>query len=274
MNRKLSAFFLLIGLSASGMAQEQETIENAFQGTRLVNGQSANLADKNELLLLIQHRFGDISGGVYDMFGLDYASMRLGFEYGIGEHVNIGIGRSTWLKTFDGFGKVRLIRQSETFPLSAVLSAGASLPSIRDYFPEEHDNFADKLSLNAQLHLSGTIGKLGLQLSPGYMKSSYLPESGQELSFFTLGMGASFKFSKKVSASLEYLVPFDEMIPGENALSLGVDLDTGGHLFQLIVSNNQRMYDQALYTNTTGEWAAGHLFFGFNLIREFKLKYY
>lgn len=249
----------------------QETVDNTFQGTRLVNGQSANMAEKGELLLMIQHRFGDISGGFYELFGLDQASMRLGFEYGFGNSFNAGIGRSTWLKTFDAFVKGRIVEQSSDFPFSAVVSAGGSLPTLRDYFPEEYDNFSDKASGNVQIHLAKTMGKIGLQVSPGFLKTGFLPEIDQNLSVFTLGTSGSVRISKKVSVNAEYLVPFSEEIKGENAFSVGVDLDTGGHLFQLILSNNQRMFQQGVYTNTTGKWADGNLFFGFNLVREFDI---
>lgn len=272
MRKAIWLIIFILVLSGSISAQE-ETIENAFQGTRVVNGLSTNLAKDGELHLLIQHRFGDISGGFYDLFGLDLASMRLGFEYGWGNNFNVGIGRSTWLKTFDAFAKYRIVQQKTNFPFSAVLSAGGSLPTIRDYFPDANDQFSDKFSWNAQLHLSKTMGGFALHLSPGYLKTGYLRDIDENLSVVTLGTAAAVRISKKVSANVEYLVPFNSDIPGDNALSLGVDIDTGGHLFQLVLSNNNRMFDQAVYTNTTGSWGDGHLYFGFNLIRKFKLKY-
>lgn len=254
-------------------AQEIESTKNTFRGTRFVNAQSANLAKNGDLLLQIQHRFGDISGGGYELFGLDQASMRIGFEYGFGDDFNLGIGRSTYMKTFDAFGKYRLLQQNSNFPLTIVVNAGGSVPSIHYYFPEEYDNFSDKVSLNAQLHVATTIKNIGFQISPGYLKTGYLMDEQQNLSIFTLGVGGSVKISKKVSANIEYLHPFSSNLNGQNPLSLGVDLDTGGHLFQLILSNSQRMFDQALYTQTTGDWTKGSLFFGFNLVREFHLKY-
>jgi hypothetical protein len=225
-------------------------------------------------MLLIQHRFGDISGGLYELFGLDQASMRIGFEYGLGKGFNAGIGRSTYLKTFDGFIKQRIVGQSESFPFTAVLTAGASVPTIKNYFPETANSFSDKLSSNLQLHVAKTFEKLAFQVSSGFMRTGYLIEEAENLDLFTLGVGASVKLGKKVSANIEYLHPFHEKLSGAKPLSLGVDIDTGGHLFQLMISNNQRMFDQAVYTQTSGDWSTGNLFFGFNLIREFRLKYY
>jgi len=268
----LLLFHVFLIVTVLGQEEDNE-IENVFQGTRIVNGQAANLAGNGDLVLLIQHRFGDISGGLYDFFGLDYASMRLGFEYGFGDNFNLGAGHSTWLKTYDAFAKYRLVQQKSDFPFSAVFSVGSSVPTIRDYFPEASDNFSDKLSWNAQLHLMKTMGNFALHLSPGFLETGYLYDVGENLSIFTLGSAVAVRISESVSANLEYLVPFNSDIQGDNALSLGVDINTGGHLFQLILSNNDRMFHQAVYTNSTGSWADGNLYFGFNLIRKFNIKY-
>ncbi|MBT3385781.1 MAG: hypothetical protein HN778_05815 [Prolixibacteraceae bacterium] len=255
-------------------AQEVENVENIFKGTRLVNAQSANLAEQGEMLLLIQHRFGDISNGLYELFGLDQASMRIGFEYGFTKNINLGFGRSTFFKTYDAFGKIRLMQQNEIFPFTIVVVAEGSVPTLRNYFPSHTNKFSDKLSSSAQIHLAKIIGNFGFQLSPGYLNTGYLPFREEKFSTYTLGFGGSAKLSKKVSLNIEYLHNFNNVLSNTRPLSLGIDLDTGGHLFQLIISNSQRMFNQALLTETAGEWSKGNLFFGFNLIREFKLEYY
>ncbi len=255
-------------------AQEENiAVQNVFKGTRLVNAQSANLAKQGELHMQIQHRFGDISGGMYELFGLDQASMRLGFEYGIGKNWDIGVGRSSMFKTYDASVKFRIANQSGTFPLTIVSTAEGSVPTIRDYFPESLNNFSDKFSGNVQFHVAKTIGIFGLQVTPGYLHTGYLLTEEENFDIFTLGFGASVKLAKKVSVNLEYLHHFEDELTANKPLSIGVDLDTGGHLFQIMVTNSQAMYNQALYTNTYGDWTKGHLYFGFNLIREFKLKY-
>ena len=265
---------LFLQMISEMKGQTVEPVENSFQGTRFVNAHSVNLAENGELLLLIQHRFGDVSGGYYELFGLDQASMRLGFEYGLGDYLNVGIGRSTWLKTFDAFAKAKFLQQTTDFPFSASVTLMGSVPTIRNFFPDEEVGFANKSSASASLQIARTMGRFALQVSPGYIKTGYLNEMNKDLSFFVGGLAASLSVTKKVSVNVEYLLAFKDHIDGENALSLGVDLDTGGHLFQLIFSNNQRMYEQGFYTNTTGKWSSGNIYFGFNLIREFTLKYY
>lgn len=270
-------FVLIIGLFfvRPVIAQEEENFtENIFQGSRLVNEQSANITEKGKLLLFIQHRFGEIDGGLYELFGLDQATLRLGFEYGFGQNINLGFGRNTYMKTYDVYGKFRFARQSESFPITLVATAGGSVPTIRDIFPDEYDSFSEKVSGNAQLHIAKSIGNLGVQISPGYLSTGYLISERENLSVFTLGLAGSVRISKKVTANIEYLPHFNDELETTKPLSLGVDVDTGGHLFQLILSNSQQFITQNLYTASRGDWTDGTLFFGFNLIREFRIKYY
>jgi hypothetical protein len=255
------------------LAQENQFVAHAFQGTRFVNEQSVNLADHGELLLYIQHRFGEIDGGLYELFGLDQATMRLGFEYGLGKNLNVGFGRSTYLKTYDFYAKGRIASQTEAFPLSIALVAAGSVPTLRN-FPENKNNFSSKFSGNIQLLLAKTIGPVGLQISPGYLKTGYMLFEEKDVSTFTAGFAGSVKISSKVSLNVEYLHPFTDELPGSSPLSLGIDIDTGGHLFQLNLSNSQQIFTQGLYSGTQGSWDKGKLFFGFNLIREFRIKYY
>jgi hypothetical protein len=272
-----SGLLTIIFLSVQSQESEKEFIKNTFKGTRFVNAQSANIAEQGNLYLQIQHRFGDVSEGFYEFFGLDQATMRLGFEYGIAKNLSVGIGRSTLFKTYDGSVKFRVAQQSTTFPFTITTSAGVSFPIEKNYFPEQIKKFSDKYSGNVQLHVAKTMGIIGLQVSPGYLYTGYFTDlekfSYNNFDIVTLGFGGSIKASKKVSVNLEYLYHFNNIITAKKPLSLGVDLDTGGHLFQLIITNSQAMFNQALFTHTYGDWTNGNLYFGFNLIREFKLKY-
>jgi hypothetical protein len=264
--------FVFISLIVS--SQEPNEKENIFIGTRFVNSHSTNLAQKGKLNLLIQHRFGEISGGFYELFGLDQATMRLGFEYGFTDNFMLGVGRSSFLKTYDVYAKYSFINQNDNFPFTAVLAIEGGLPLIRNYYPASKDNFNNKFSGSSFLLLSKTIGNFGLQVSPGFLNTGYLLSESKDFFLFVFGIGGSVKLSKKVSANLEYLYQFNSKFSTKKPLSVGIDIDTGGHLFQLILSNSQQFTGPSLYTYTYGDWAKGKLFFGFNLIREFRLKNY
>ncbi|HSH19211.1 MAG TPA: DUF5777 family beta-barrel protein, partial [Draconibacterium sp.] len=218
--------------------------------------------------------FGDISGSFYEFFGLDEASMRIGFEYGFTKNLTIGIGRSTFMKTFDSFLKYRILTQTASFPMTVTATVAGSFPTLKNVIPEEYNDFSNKASGNVQLHLAKSFKKVGFQVSPGYIGTGYIPAESDSYSFFTLAAGGAVKFSKKISANIEYLHRFEDKIDYKNPLSVSVDIDTGGHLFQLIISNTQQMYDQAIITNPTGDWTEGKLFLGFNLVRGFNFKQY
>ncbi|MDO8953186.1 MAG: DUF5777 family beta-barrel protein, partial [Draconibacterium sp.] len=240
---------------------------------------SANVPAKNELQMLIQHRFGDISGGFYDFFGLDYASLRLGFEYGITNDLNLGIGRSNYRKTFDSFIKYRILEQSSSMPLTLTATVAGSFPTIKDdIIPVENSDFLETASGNVQLHIAKSFKSFGFQVSPGYIGTGYFPDENNmysSYSFFTLGFGGSVKLAKKVTLNIEYLRRFEDEIDNTNPLSASIDLGTSGHLFQIMISNVQQMYDQGIITNPEGgDWTEGHLFLGFNLIRAFNFKQY
>lgn len=279
MRRKfqLPAALILLTFFCSTQAfaqNEAEPVKNVSQGTRLINLHSVNVADKYELQMFIQHRFGDVSGGFYELFGLDESSSRIGFEYGLFNNFNIGIGRTSYMKTFDSFLKYRILTQSSTVPLTVTASVAGSVPTIKDVIPEAFSDFSEKASGNVQLHIARSWKAFGLQVSPGYIGTGYIPVENASYSFFTLGVGGSARLSKKVSVNIEYLHRFEDKIDYVNPLSASIDIDTGGHLFQIMISNAQQMYDQGIITNPVGDWSEGNFFLGFNLVREFNFKQY
>jgi len=267
------AILFFFGLKAQEVEPEKP-VKNVFQGTRFINLHSANVDAKNELQMFIQHRFGNINGGFYEFFGLDEASMRLGFEYGITKNLTFGLGRSTYMKTFDSFLKYRILTQTSSFPLTVTATVAGSVPTVKDVIPEEYSDFSEKASGNVQLHIAKSWKSGGFQITPGYIGTGYIPVENSSYSFFTLGGAGSVKLSKKISFNVEYLYRFEDEIDYVNPLSASVDLDTGGHLFQIVISNGQQMYDQAIITNPTGDWAEGSLYLGFNLVSGFNFKPY
>ena len=274
--KKIAVLILSVLLFFGTNAQEEEKpVKNTFMGTRFINLHSANVAKKNELQMLIQHRFGDISGGFYDFFGLDYASIRLGFEYGITKNLNVGVGRSSYMKTFDSFIKYRFLAQSSTMPLTLTATVAGSFPTIKNVIPDEYSDFSKKASGNVQLHLARSFKIFAVQVSPGYIGTGYIPVENDSYTFFTMAFGGTVKLAKKVTVNIEYLHRFEDEIKNTNPLSASIDIGTSGHLFQIMISNVQQMYDQGIITNPLGgDWTSGQIFLGFNLIRAFNFKKY
>jgi len=226
------------------------------------------------LQFFIQHRFGDISGGFYELFGLDFSQSRIGFEYGFTKNFTIGIGRSGYMKTFDSFLKYRILTQTSSFPITVTASLSGSVPT--DTTSKEQYSFSERASGNIQLHISKSFKSFGFQISPGYIGTGYISNGlvNDSYSFFTLGMGGSAKLSKNISFNIEYLYRFEDEIAAADPLSASVDIKAGGHLFQIMISNTQQMYDQGIIATPPGDWTEGNLYLGFNLIRGFNFKQY
>ena len=178
------------------------------------------------------------------------------------------------MKTFDSFLKYRILTQTATFPLTVTTTVAGSVPTIKDVIPEQYSDFSEKASWNVQMHIAKSWKTIGFQVTPGFIGTGYIPTENDSYSFFATAFGGSVKLSKKVSFNVEYLHRFEDEIDYVNPLSASIDLDTGGHLFQIVISNGQQMYDQAIITNPTGDWAEGSLYLGFNLVRGFNFKQY
>ncbi len=247
-----------------------EYVEPAFKALQIVTGQSTKLASKNEWYIVVAHRFGDISTGFKNFLGLDEASTKLGVIYGVTDKVSLSLSRETNMKTFEGGIKFQLIQQKENIPVSIVgyqvMAVNTDLK--KDNYP--HLQFGNRLSYLSQALISRRFNnKLSLQLTPSYVhKNLYDPNIENKNGFIT-GLGSRYKISKRVSINAEYFVNFDNNSFYKNPLSLGVDIETGGHIFQLLFSNSQLNSDIGYLTNATGKWQKGQIFFGFNLYRVF-----
>ena len=255
---------------------EKEYVTNAFKSSRVINGHSMELIGAGVLDFRILHRFGQVDQGSYEMFGLDQASMRMGFDYGISRNLTIGIGRSTLRKEFDGFLKYRLLQQSKgknSFPFSFILVGGSTLYTLKSA-----DSVKKSFNSKVSYYYQGIIGRkfnsrLSLQLTPTILHRNFV-EAGDKNETFSLGFGGRFKLSKRVAFVCDYFMNMNGFPKErfEDPLSVGIDIETGGHVFQLHFSNTAGMNERAFITETTGKWGKGEVRFGFNLSRVFTIK--
>lgn len=243
-----------------------------FKSTRVVNGQSVETMKKKHLDLRISHRFGKLNSGAYQFFGLDQATMRLGFEYGLTDDLMIGVGRSTSQKVYDFFGKYKLLKQStgaRNIPVSVTLFGGTGVATV-----DKERDFQDKLYYSAQVLVARKFGeRLSLQLSPTYLYRTMPDVTGDEKVLFAVGIGGRFKLSKRVSLNGEYFYTAREKntvtAPYHDSMSFGVDIETGGHVFQLHFTNSLGMIEKQFIGETTGSWGKGDIHYGFNISRTF-----
>lgn len=264
---------VLIFISAVGESRAQDA-ERVFISPRVGMTHSTALPLPGELQFIIGHRFGDIRGGLYDVFGLDLATIRLGFDYGFNDRLAAGIGRSSSGKTYDAFVKVAIANQAEGgFPLAVSGVAGYSLNTLRGIYPADNSGLWPRSSYFVQVAVARRQGALSAQISPILFRNNLETRLNDDLTLFALPLTASLKFTRRMAFTAQYIPVFNQpFFFGDNPLSLGFDIDTGGHQFQLMLSNSTGMFEKAVLTDAQGKWLDGNIYFGFNLVRVFYLK--
>ena len=248
-----------------------------FKTTRLINGHTIENVGKRVLDVKISHRFGKVNGGGYELFGLDNATMRMGFDYGITNYLMVGIGRSTYQKTYDAFFKVKILRQSKgkrNMPITLSYVPTIALKTIRFEDTSRANYFTSRLFFTHQLIIGRKFSdKTSLQLMPTFTHRNLVQLAAEPNDLIAIGIGGRQKLSKRVSLNFEYYyqLPDYKLSNTTNSLSLGFDIETGGHVFQLHFTNSQGMSERTFITETTGLWEKGDIFFGFNISRVFTI---
>jgi hypothetical protein len=273
----LSGFSLEPGINKTDSTRKIEYITETFKGTRVILGQSVENPYKGYLTFLISHHFGSVNTGWYNFFGLDQASTRIGLEYGITRWLGVGVGRSTYEKTWDGYLKWRFLRQSKgdrKMPLSMGLFGHMAVNTLKQTDPNIPDNFVDRLSYCGELFIARKFGNLvSLQITPSWVHRNLVPKSEDHNDIFALGGAGGIRVSETISFNLEYYYLFPgQLHNGEvNSFSVSIDIRKGEHLFQIFFTNSQGNFEEAFITETDGKWTNGYFMLGFNIHRLFRL---
>jgi hypothetical protein len=280
--------FALIPVKAQNIDQmleeatgsETEYASATFKSTRIVTGHSIERMPAGQLDVRISHRFGEINSGIYNYFGLDEANMHFSLEYGITNWLMAGVGRGNYEKTYDGFLKFSLLRQSKgkrNMPVSLSYLATTSISTLRWDGPGTL-NFWDRVSYVHQILVARKFNeRLSVEVNPTYIHRNMVATEMDPNDMFAAGAGMRFKLTKRLSLNAEYyyvIPPLNDYRSEKthNPLSLGVDIETGGHVFQIIVTNSVAMIEKGFIGETTGNWFDGGIHIGFNISRVFALK--
>jgi hypothetical protein len=253
--------------------------EETFKSSRVILGQSVETPPNGALTILISHHFGALNTGAYEFFGLDQASTRVGLEYGINNFMAVGIGRSTFRKTFDGYLKFRVLRQSKgkrNMPLSISIFGNMAVNTLKLSDPKEKDYFDARLSYCTELILARKFGNIfSLQIASTWVHKNLVATPEDHNNLFSIGTGISFRISDVISLNGEYhyLIPGQHLSDVTNSISISCDIKTGQHVFQLFLTNSQGNFEQAFITETSGKWYNGDIYFGFNIHRLFTVRY-
>lgn len=262
--------------------QEPEYTTASFKATRVVNGHSLENTAHGVLDFRISHRFGFLNDGISEFYGLDQATIRLGLDYGVTDKLVVGIGRSSFQKTVDGFAKYKFLRQCDqgcTMPVTLSLATGMSVNTLEQeklpwYNPERTDYFTHRLAYFMQVIVGRKFSEsFTLQLMPGLVHRNLVESTEIANDVWNIGAAGRYKLSKRVALNLEYFYVLPDQLAPEfhNSLSVGFDIETGGHVFQLHATNSTGIFERAFITETVGQWSDGDIRFGFNISRVFTL---
>jgi opacity protein-like surface antigen len=257
---------------------KKEYVDYSFKSSRVIMSQSMEMIRPGTLDFRILHRFGNVNKGAYEFFGLDNATMRMGFDFGITRYLMLGVGRSTNKKEFDGFIKVRPVQQARgpgALPFSVLAVAGGTLQTVKWSDTSRKNYFTSRLAFYGQLIVGRKFSEgFSFQVMPTVLHRNLVATESDPNDMYAVGVGSRIKLSKRVSFNIDY---YYRINPGKieetfNPFSIGFDIETGGHVFQLHFTNAIGMNEKIFLTETTNSWGRGDVQFGFNLSRTFQLK--
>lgn len=270
MKKLIGAFFLFSVLTSNA----QEVVSETFDDTRVVNGHSVETNKKGSMKMIISHRFGVMSEGLYDMFGLDASEVRIGFDYGISDKITVGIGRSSE-KTADGYLKVKVLTQkkSEGSPISLTWFSSIDNNFTRRAAGEEIDSKL-RWSYVHQALIARKFGEgFSLQIMPTFLHRNLTPSRDFNNDIFSIGTAGRVRITQMLSLKAEYYFTLPDQLPDNrtNSLAVGFDIETKHHVFQLHVGNSRGMTEKFFISETMGKWEDGDIMLGFNITRDFQI---
>lgn len=258
-------------LSQIDTTDANKKVVSAFKAMKIVNIESTKLLGKKELYLVIAHRFGSVKDGIEGFFGLDNAVTQIKFIYGLSDKLDVSAARSE--QAYDFSVKYLLRPQVENgFPFTLVGFNSVGFNNLLKESNYPKMKFQDRIIYVNQLLVSRKMSeKLSLELAPTYFHENFVENDLQSNNQFALGMGGRYKISKRISINIDYAAHLNRAstLIYRNPLSVGFDIETGGHVFQVHFTNSQGIHEAGFLSNTTGDWGKGDVFFGFNLVRVF-----
>lgn len=262
------------------MAKEPTTdyATATFKTTRLVNGHTSENLAGGVLDMRISHRFGAFNTGINNFFGLDQATMRVALEYGITDWLMIGGGRSTYEKTYDSFLKAKILRQStgaKKMPISLSYMGSWQTKTIPFSDPNRTNFYTSNFFFVHQLIVARKFSEsFSMMIAPTLVHRNLVTLISDPNDLFSIGIGGRMKLTRRTSINVEYYYQLDQSKPQNttNCLSVGFDIETGGHVFQLTFTNSPTQIERAFIHETVGSWKNGDIIGGFNLSRVFTIK--
>ena len=244
--------------------------EPAFSATKNIGISTIINPSGGDLHYSILHTFGLVDGGIDRFYGLDDgANTRLGLIYGVTDRFSIGVGRMTFRKVVDISAKVNLMQQTKDAgrPVSIALKGATGISTVSG----QGLDFNERLSYFTSVMFARKFNTVGIQLTPMYSYfNRVLGEDEQHL--FGLGVLLQVDLNERLNLSWEYLPVLGNRNPGtDDAMALSLNIDTGGHVFQIFFASSQWHNEHYIMANNSDRFWEGDFRFGFNIHRVFGL---
>ncbi|MBK9451731.1 MAG: hypothetical protein IPN95_20405 [Bacteroidetes bacterium] len=299
--RKLILFTLVLLFGAAGAFAQDSTaaekpvqtasrskVKEIFYGTRCVNNQTVLQVGPKVLAYRISHRFGSLQRDqLYNFLGLDGpANISFMFDYGIRDNLMVGVGRDQFNKVYNGYVKYNILNQEDGgMPITLALHGKANIISARDDAAQingfdRYGQFAHRMSYVTQILIARKFGqRLALQIAPTYIHHNLVEAAADKNDIFAIAAMGQFKLRKRLGLSFEYSYAFgDYAIPRTtdprglfSSASVGLDIVTGGHVFQIMVVNSVPINEAWAIPFTRQNLLKGDIRLGFNISRNFWL---
>jgi opacity protein-like surface antigen len=254
---------------------QTDFVSGTFKTSRLINSTTVEQASKNEMNIYISHRFGTVNKGFRNFFGLDEsANIRIGFEYGISDKLTVGLGRNKINKLYDIYFQYKIFGQQNgmrNIPLTMSFKGGtainteAKIETVKNYGIYRFNYYA------TFLFASKITQRISVQLMPIWIHQNLVKTEADKNDVYAVGLGGRVKLTKRMSITTEYYYVLPNQISDTyfNPLSVGLEIETGGHVFQLFASNSLGMTEKTFIPHTEFSWTKGDVLIGFNICRSF-----
>lgn len=291
---------MLALLDSAGGEKKHEKVMATFKGSKIIIMQSTETVKKRTMDFNVTHLFGNIGkesgGGPHQLYGFDNSTdIRIGFDFGITDNLTLGVARSKQNELIDGLVKYRILSQTidNHIPVSLAVYADMSYnPTISNQFysgkvsnPDFKETDIHRFSYTTQLLIARKFGwRFSMQLTPTYQHRNYVlgsinpdNEAIETNDLISIGGGFRFKITKRVGIIADYYYTLSDYrtnntaTPYYNPLAVGVEIETGGHVFHLNFTNASGIIENNYIPNTTDSWLKGGFKFGFNISRVFNL---
>ncbi len=272
---------ILFGQLQRERVEQDTAVELTFMAPRNINLFTVEPLSRGELHYSIMHTFGEVNSGAGDLWGVDQgANVRFSFEYGFGDNFSIGFGRSSMDKVYDVNARIALLSQRTdgSMPISVTIAPSVGINTSSFGFLDEDYSFSDRLNFSLALPIARKFSSdFSLMVVP---MAVYFNRTGPELNisdpeintYYSVGIGGRYKFASRTALSFQYIPPLTDAENLTNNIGIGIDIETGGHVFQMFFTTSRALNESYLISSENGNFFDREFRFGFNINRLFRIR--